>query len=820
MTDAMHREPSELPHLMVEAEGHPAREIPLLDGLTIGRADDNGLKLLDPKVSRHHASISREGTRFVLTDLGSANGTFVDGIRLTCPHYLRHGEQIVIGDARLAYHEMAAATATTLVTAVPAAVAQAAQAARGETPKAAPSRHESGSPIGSLILIAAVLLIALAVVGIYFLAPSLFGRDKETAVPTAIVVASPTAAAATALPATETPAATPLPTAVANPIDAQELADRLAEAHKLALRSKTEQAVAIYEELAGRAPTDAGPEIGWAWALILDNEPGQALPHAQQAVTLAPDSVEAAVVLARAHADLGNKTEALAQAQLAVKLGTNVAAAHAVLAEALQINQLYAEAADQADLALVQDINNADAHRARGWLYYLTDQDVGRAMSELHIAAGLQTELWLRRHELGELLLEGQNYTTAIIAFQDALNLRPKAVTYAAIGDAYYQLGQFDPARVSLMQAISAGADDARTYGLLAITYTRLGRCDDARSYVDDALALDATDNLALEAQSACQVGAPPPTAMPTATELAAGQTPEATPKPTRSAVATTISGRIAFPVWNTKTSTYDVYIANTDGTGRRRVVEGFDQPALSADGKWLAARGRKPDMRNLFVLRLSDGSIKKITENVEDNLPSWSPEGGRLVFASTKDQPGHPKAIYVIDPVPLEGRQMVDGRRVQSGPGPVQAEYPTWMPDGRLVYKGCDYTVEPMSCGIFIINSDGGPFVQLTRKEQDAAPSGHTGRITFMSNRDGNWEIYHIRDDASHLRRLTNNASDDGLPVWSPDGKAIAFVSNQGGPWAVWVMNPDGSGRRKLFDIGGGGLDANWVNQRISWVP
>ena len=85
------------------------------------------------------------------------------------------------------------------------------------------------------------------------------------------------------------------------------------------------------------------------------------------------------------------------------------------------------------------------------------------------------------------------------------------------------------------------------------------------------------------------------------------------------------------------------------------------------------------------------------------------------------------------------------------------------------------------------------------------------------------------LREDGTGLSRLTNNASDDGLPAWSPDGKTIAFVSNQGGAWAVWVMNADGSSRRELFDIGGGGLkpywtemglDYQWIDQRISWAP
>lgn len=88
------------------------------------------------------------------------------------------------------------------------------------------------------------------------------------------------------------------------------------------------------------------------------------------------------------------------------------------------------------------------------------------------------------------------------------------------------------------------------------------------------------------------------------------------------------------------------------------------------------------------------------------------------------------------------------------------------------------------------------------------------------MSDRDGNREIYSVNLDGSGLRRLTDSPSQDGLPAWAPDGQTIAFVSDEGGVWAVWAVDADGGNRRKLFDIGGGGLGANWQQERISWGP
>jgi hypothetical protein len=65
----------------------------------IGRHPGNDVVIEHQEVSRRHASITREGGGFVLRDLGSNNGTFVNGRRLSGPQALRNGDVIALGEA-------------------------------------------------------------------------------------------------------------------------------------------------------------------------------------------------------------------------------------------------------------------------------------------------------------------------------------------------------------------------------------------------------------------------------------------------------------------------------------------------------------------------------------------------------------------------------------------------------------------------------------------------------------------------------------------------------------------------------------------------
>jgi hypothetical protein len=75
------------------------------DNLSIGREPSNDISINDAEVSRKHARLFMQGGHYVIEDLGSTNGTFVNGQRLMGPHILKPGEIISFGEQISATYE-------------------------------------------------------------------------------------------------------------------------------------------------------------------------------------------------------------------------------------------------------------------------------------------------------------------------------------------------------------------------------------------------------------------------------------------------------------------------------------------------------------------------------------------------------------------------------------------------------------------------------------------------------------------------------------------------------------------------------------------
>jgi Tol biopolymer transport system component len=87
-------------------------------------------------------------------------------------------------------------------------------------------------------------------------------------------------------------------------------------------------------------------------------------------------------------------------------------------------------------------------------------------------------------------------------------------------------------------------------------------------------------------------------------------------------------------------------------------------------------------------------------------------------------------------------------------------------------------------------------------------------GKIAFVSNADGDKEIYTIERDGTGRTQLTFNGASDVSPVFSPDGTRIAFASNRDGDFDIYIMKLDGTGLVNLTS------DSDAADTSPTWSP
>ncbi|HVG21100.1 MAG TPA: DUF3616 domain-containing protein [Blastocatellia bacterium] len=115
----------------------------------IGKASHNHIVLSDPTVSNTHAILIARDKAYSIVDLGSRNGTFINGERLGVhAHTLRHGDTIQLGQTVLTFKNRAETTANITATLSPAALAEVRKRAGvQDKPEAGPRKAEDASAI-------------------------------------------------------------------------------------------------------------------------------------------------------------------------------------------------------------------------------------------------------------------------------------------------------------------------------------------------------------------------------------------------------------------------------------------------------------------------------------------------------------------------------------------------------------------------------------------------------------------------------------------------------------------------------------------------
>ncbi len=193
---------------------------------------------------------------------------------------------------------------------------------------------------------------------------------------------------------------------------------------------------------------------------------------------------------------------------------------------------------------------------------------------------------------------------------------------------------------------------------------------------------------------------------------------------------------------------------------------------------------------------------------------PVWSPDGRWVASAGCFDDAcGNVVQIHDSD-----GREVRSFQPAAPTCIPHGVRSPSWSPDSRIIayeVRECDRNGDA-NIYTFTIDQTDDTLVALTNRGRPNwapawSPDGR--RAAFVSERDGNPEVYVMDADGTHHRRLTANPGFDGYPQWSPDGRLILFESIRAARRGIWVMNADGSQQREVAP----GPGSDWYP---AWSP
>ncbi|MEE3140985.1 MAG: hypothetical protein VX307_00175, partial [Chloroflexota bacterium] len=175
---------------------------------------------------------------------------------------------------------------------------------------------------------------------------------------------------------------------------------------------------------------------------------------------------------------------------------------------------------------------------------------------------------------------------------------------------------------------------------------------------------------------------------------------------------------------------------------------------------------------------------------NVEQvSVLSPKPGDWQVVVKADRGNMPSPQNFAVAGVLPIEPGTLVSPIRTASSAGPVRIGTPPTpslacpMDDTEIVFN----KISESGNDLWKVNSDC-EYTQLTDTaaagEGDGAWSPDGRKIAFVSERDGNSEIYVMNAGGSGQTRLTFNDGEDRFPTWSPDGRYIVFTSPRiGGP-------------------------------------
>src|SRR6185295_3280979 len=182
--------------------------------------------------------------------------------------------------------------------------------------------------------------------------------------------------------------------------------------------------------------------------------------------------------------------------------------------------------------------------------------------------------------------------------------------------------------------------------------------------------------------------------------------------------------------------------------------------------------------------------NIRQLTSGGQNAEAYWSPDGQRLIFQTTRPP-------YGCDQIFIMNADGSDQHLVSTGKGRTTCGY--FLKDGKhIMYASTHETAEACPTppdrskgylwGVFpgydiYVATDAGKILEkLTDApgyDAEATVNWKTGRVVFTSKASGDLDLWTMRTDGSHKKRITTAPGYDGGPVFSRDGKKLVWRAN-----------------------------------------
>lgn len=341
-----------------------------------------------------------------------------------------------------------------------------------------------------------------------------------------------------------------------------------------------------------------------------------------------------------------------------------------------------------------------------------------------------------------------------------------------------------------------------------------------------DVVAVIKPDSATAFEQSAYQPSQPPPIAHQPKAERPLDAWPTTVPHNQPRLPG----GTIAYALYDTRPERelFTTFFISPDGTHQREYsLRDVSEPALhpnKAHDYTLALRSwSQPDHPQKLLVSPLDGTTpQRVSPYWEDAQPDWAPGDDRVIYASQRESDRH-WGLYTARG---DGTQERNLRRA--------GRSPSFSPDNNtFVFEGCDLSGN--DCGLWVgdletVEYEARPLhLDPQAKSPDWSPKGN--KIVYISEQDGNWDLYTVDSDGSNVTRLTFRSAVDGLPTWSPDGEWVAFVSDHGQGWGLWAVHVETRLTKQITEFEDyytltpkAGLPYNlhaerhWWDEQLSW--